>query len=309
MVHEVQRNSQCTAQPCGTLIGDDEDLMEYNAPSPAYALYRAGEAVDAPTAQTSKEQPPLKLGKPALRESVSTSPHHHRDKCDTTYQREKQFKYGGPSNEDENWYADFPASLPFPETFLTQDWESLKIEYDLYRSANQDPKNPTAVFETNIPLDRVRRDRNNDLHRYESGSCFRLPVLSTEVLAMVDRTEIDQMVQKVVEDFNQGNNIETLINDHAPRVFLEKFKTTPSVTKPHDELNEVQFMSDITGTPSPTTVREAVNTTPSKPRPARDSKSNYNTPQRSAAVTPKRVSPAVRRIQRVVDASYNVDCR
>ncbi|KAF2132243.1 hypothetical protein P153DRAFT_364671 [Dothidotthia symphoricarpi CBS 119687] len=194
-----------------------------------------------------------------------------------------------------------------------QDWESRKIDYDLYYSSVPEPKKPNTNVDAIVPLGYVLRNRD-DGHYFESGSRFRLPVVDTDGFAAINGIGTLEKLRKVVDDFNQGSKSQKAIKNHGLRVFLEKFEIAPTVNEEHE---------------SPTSIRQAVNTTPTKSRPARGSISKHSTthsttqevlekqnPPNSptniyspeqALETPKRPSATARRIQRVVAASYGVD--
>ncbi|KAL1796887.1 hypothetical protein ACET3X_005427 [Alternaria dauci] len=160
---------------------------------------------------------------------------------------EHMYKYGGPENEVETWYKNYPASLPFPETFQLADWESIKMDYDLSESVKH-MKAKGKIVETHVPFDHPALQRYKTLPSYESGSHFKLPKPSAIVDKEVNRLGTPESLAKVVQKLNQNNDEVNAEGQYryAPRIFLEKFTVGTQV--------------------DPTTIRHAVNTTPTKLR-------------------------------------------
>ncbi|KAI4620516.1 uncharacterized protein J4E87_007204 [Alternaria ethzedia] len=200
-----------------------EDVPDSYTPSAAQALYRRGDTPDEPHAMPRKQVPA----------------------AETKVRREERFKYGGPNNEPEKWHKNYPASLPFPETFQMAHWESLKIDFDLSESGKK-MKAEGKIVETNIPFDRPELEQYKNLPVYESGSRFKLPIPSAEVQEEISKLGTPGSLEEVVEELNRNDDKVRAGNyKYAPRVFLDKFSA---------------------GTQDPTTIRDAVNTTPVKSR-------------------------------------------
>jgi hypothetical protein len=186
-----------------------EEPREYYTPSAAEALYRKGDGLDEPH---SKPHMPLPATQGPAAERGEDVP------C------QRVFKYGGPDNEVESWYKDYPASLPFPETFQLAHWESLKMNYDISESGRQ-MKADGQIVETNISFDHPALQRYKTLPPYESGSRFKLPKPSAIVQEEVNRLGTQKSLEKVVQDLNRSSdevNAEGKYR-YTPRIFLEKF--------------------------------------------------------------------------------------
>ena len=210
-----ETNDRRLAQAINYLVeegGSDspaEELREYYTPSAAEALYRKGDSLDEPH---SKPHMPVPATKGPAEERGEDVP------------SERVFKYGGPDNEVESWYKDYPASLPFPETFQLAHWESLKINYDISESGRQ-MKAEGQIIETNVSFDHPALQQYKTLPPYESGSRFKLPKPSAIVEEEVNRLGTQKSLEKVVQDLNRSSdevNAEGKYR-YTPRIFLEKF--------------------------------------------------------------------------------------
>ncbi|KAI4713443.1 hypothetical protein J4E89_002423 [Alternaria sp. Ai002NY15] len=178
-----------------------EEASESDTPSATQALYRRGDTPDEPQAMPPKQVPA----------------------AETKVRREERFKYGGPNNEPEKWHKNYPASLPFPETFQMAHWESLKIDFDLSESGRK-MKAEGKIVETNIPFDRPELEQYKNLPVYESGSRFKLPIASAEVQEEISKLGTPGSLEEVVEEMNQNDDKVRAGNyKYAPRVFLHKF--------------------------------------------------------------------------------------
>jgi hypothetical protein len=193
MVRAVQREYEDAVDTSPDLLGDDDDVPELQLSSPVEALFK-----------TDVEEVPLKTPR-----SVKV-------------QTKRQFRYGGPDNEVEIWHKDSPSSLPFPETIRMQDWESMKIDFDLACSA--DP-NITKPVLKNIPFEHQNLERHDSLGHYESGSRFKLPEIDAADLEMVNQIGSVDKLRRTVSFFNHGTAGET--TDYVPRVYLEKLMVHP----------------------------------------------------------------------------------
>ncbi|KAL5118396.1 hypothetical protein ACEQ8H_003746 [Pleosporales sp. CAS-2024a] len=186
-------------------------------------------------------------------------------------ERERHFAYGADT-EPEYWYRDYPASLPFPETFMMEHWESIKMDFDLNRSKD------AATAETIVRLDTPQMKRYFNLPLYESGSRFTLPKVSDEEREAVSRIGTVLRVREVANKFNEVDQTEGGINDYAPRLFLNKLEVREQWT--------------------PEQLRKAINESPLRsrapPRPPVPSAA------RETPASSSRSSPAFRRISREV---------
>ncbi|KAL6163201.1 hypothetical protein ACJQWK_10792 [Exserohilum turcicum] len=200
----------------------EDQLSEQHSPPPTPALYRIDELPDNIRPKS------LRTGQ----------------KVEEKIQHVRQFHYGGPSNEAENWHSNFPAVLPFPETFQLAHWESLKIDFDISEPGKK-LKADGKVVETNISFDHPALGRYKKLSLYESGSRFKLPTPPKEIADAANRLCTEEELAKHVDSFNRGGEKEELNKDSMPRIFLEKF----SVQKQN----------------GPTDIRRAMNVSPTKP--------------------------------------------
>jgi hypothetical protein len=207
MVRNIQREYKNAAEIDSTPIQSEEE-----------ALYREEES------PTPLPRPAPCPARPKSKALTSRRPGDEED-----VEREREFRYGGPHNELENWHKDFPASLPFPETLLMAHWESLKIDYDLARS-NQD----TSV-ETIVPFDHALLKSYFELSPYESGSRFKLPPVKFATQRSVRDYGHDFQAHKIIKRFNDGQDLkeysEKKGKDYAPRVFLDKVQISHNQCK------------------------------------------------------------------------------
>ncbi|KAF2741564.1 hypothetical protein EJ04DRAFT_583174 [Polyplosphaeria fusca] len=149
--------------------------------------------------------PELKPGKPAEKAIV----------------REKQFAYGGPNNEVEEWHKEFPPTLPFGETLRMQKLESLMIQYDLDESKKRmGKKDADPIVKTNVKYADSELPRK---YAFESGSRFHLTRPNKEVMKALEKNQ-KKVIEEAVLSFNQGGpDKKTQIEkDYAPRIFLDQ---------------------------------------------------------------------------------------
>ncbi|KAF2823583.1 hypothetical protein CC86DRAFT_409487 [Ophiobolus disseminans] len=288
MVLDVQRDYQDAAEEESMQMDSEDYLPEYYAPTAADdALYR-GDTPPPPPPPT----PTPAAGRPPSRALAS-----RRQGSDDNVQREREFIYGGPKNEPENWHKDFPASLPFPETLLMVHWESLKIDYDLSQS-----KKDSGVVDTYISFDHPLLKPYMSLPQYDSGSRFKLPLVSSE-----DQLAVSNMwsLEKAVNAFNKSDQSEGLTKDYAPRISLGKFQLNDN-----QQHHRVVVQNQI---------RRALAASPLKPKVSSSNATrtpNYAsssiTPGAAALAksttgkSPERTGPAVRRITTQVKKSLDV---
>ncbi|KAF2796099.1 hypothetical protein K505DRAFT_4564 [Melanomma pulvis-pyrius CBS 109.77] len=136
---------------------------------------------------------------------------------------EMQWRYGGPKNDMEEHHKNFPASLPFGETLYMQQWESMKIHYDLKQSAARKPNDP-PIF-TNVGYDKVRLPTSKT--PFDSGSRFKLPEAKPEFTKWLD-TQGAGLLKSAAGSFNSGGAHDSHAdNDYAPRIFLEQLIPNP----------------------------------------------------------------------------------
>lgn len=165
------------------------------------ALYRGDSPSSTPTPAPSKRRTSNAL---TPRSPVS----------DEKVERVRSFKYGG-DREIENWYGDYPASLPFPETLMMAHWESMKIDFDINRPED------AATAETIVPLEVPQIQQYFELPLYESGSRFKLPTVSDEDKVAVNKLGTQMDLEKVVNKFFERDQTNGGKKDYVPRLFLE----------------------------------------------------------------------------------------
>lgn len=209
MVLDVQRDYQDATHDELIQLNSEDYLPEPSTPwtvddenSDSDALYRKD---DSPTpSPVSREAPHSTISPPDIRRGGS----------DDDVKRQREFKYGGPNNQVENWHKDFPAS-PFPETIMMAHRESLMIDYDLSR-----PKD-ASIVETDVPFDHPALQAYLNLPQYDSGSRFKLPLVSKENQDLVAHLG---NVEEFLKSYNQNDQSEGLTKDYAPRIALPKFQ-------------------------------------------------------------------------------------
>ncbi|KAH7381703.1 hypothetical protein BKA66DRAFT_586603 [Pyrenochaeta sp. MPI-SDFR-AT-0127] len=228
LVREVRRNFEDAGNEEPIFVENSKDkLSELYTPSAVeHARYKEMDEVEEPL-HTPSGAPLWPKGR----------------KSDDNVPRQREFKYGGPTNEIENWFRDFPASLPFPETLEMAHWESLKIDFDLTYSAK---KVDAGIVETNVPFDHPRLQQYKNLPLYDSGSRFKLPLPNSEDEGRIKQLGTEHKLENAVDMFNEGEGAEATTDDYAPRQFLEKFIVRRQM--------------------SPTAIRRSINITPTKPR-------------------------------------------
>ncbi|KAF2241800.1 hypothetical protein BU26DRAFT_170564 [Trematosphaeria pertusa] len=212
MIREVQADFQRIAEEESSVSLEDTDASIEELLSPE-VLYRGGEddSDDLPVPESSrrpKAPPPQEVSYPKLRDPLK--------KAEV---RETQFLYGGPDNEVEEWHKDFPAMLPFGETLYMQEWESMKINYDLRESAKKSAADASPIVETNVPYDAV--DKARIPTTYESGSRFKLPNIGKPLWSLIKRAARTAMLPNVLDELNTAGSLDEQVKkDYAPRVFL-----------------------------------------------------------------------------------------
>ncbi|KAF2192238.1 hypothetical protein K469DRAFT_307671 [Zopfia rhizophila CBS 207.26] len=149
----------------------------------------------------------------------------------------KQWLYGGPNNEVEEWHKDFPPSFPFGETLHMQRWESEMINHDLEQSAVKRAEaekkrkavskkgktvedNPEdLIVKTNVSYPEPRRKP-----WYESGSRFTLPEVDDEYRTLFEKEAVPRFdLQKNVDDFDRYDEYDLTEKGYTPRVFLNTY--------------------------------------------------------------------------------------
>jgi hypothetical protein len=138
----------------------------------------------------------------------------------------KQYRYGGPDNEAEEWHKNHPNDLSFGENQATQEWASLRIQLDLQQGAMRTPGQEDPIVRNQGSSSAVRY-RAPEAHMYESGTKFTLPPRSEKFQAFIaehpELMEVDDLAP-VVNDFNRGGDEEEELvrKDYGPRAFLGK---------------------------------------------------------------------------------------
>jgi hypothetical protein len=206
LVHDALHDFEEAAKSEPLQLEADENMARYYDPYiDEEALYRASDSSPSPTPRAA-----------AASHSEILAPRHHGS--GDNVQRQREFMYGGPNNEVENWLKDYPNSLPFPDTFLMAHWESLKIDYDLSRPISD------TVMETNVPFTHEQLQPYFHLDQYESGSQFKLPQVSKKDQEAISRYGTGIQIKNVLDNFYRLETTEGGVQGYAPPVFLEKFE-------------------------------------------------------------------------------------
>lgn len=150
------------------------------------------------------------------------------DTLERTGKKDHDFKrtyyYGGLNEQPEIWYQKAPASLPFPETFRMAEWESLRMDWDIYNTG--DMKNSEPVTSNGVSFHDPRIIHHDNRPRFETGSKYKLPAVNSVDMAKVaDYATVDRL-HKVVDIFNQHDDTKNAGGDfkYAPRVSLERLE-------------------------------------------------------------------------------------
>ncbi|KAF1838843.1 hypothetical protein BDW02DRAFT_585649 [Decorospora gaudefroyi] len=249
MVREVKHEYEEAVQEASSPVLESEEseaeLPQYYTSSAAQALYRLEDDVQYPKLRLEDDVQNPKL-------PGSQSKGRGKDGKENV-ESERQFKYGGPNNEVEQWHKNFPAILPFPETIQLAHWESLKIDFDLSESGKRAKANGEVV-ETNVSFEHPALQRYKNLSQYDSGSRFKLPLARKEVQDRISRLSNERSLRTAVDAFNHYMPVEGEKNRYAPHIFLDTFSVgTQDPYVPLDSLTEI---------------RRAIATTPTKPREA-----------------------------------------
>jgi hypothetical protein len=213
MVLKYKRDFNDAVNGSSPQIEDDEEWSDASAPTTSReALYRADTESPTPTPTHS----PVIASRTAKTEA---SARKLLAPINDNVQRVRIFKYGGPRNEAEEWCKEAPPTFPFGETFLMAHWESLKIDYDLAKAAKDG-----GVAETDVPMDHVQLQPYFKLSQYESGSRFRLPLVSNKIQDTVSRYGTADRLSEVVSDLCELDQSGGGPKHYAPRVVLENFQ-------------------------------------------------------------------------------------
>ena len=252
LVREVQSAVPAIDQDISTPENSDTSIEELSSPT---TLHREGEELDCSAAGRQAPHPATlspRLQGPRKAEVIET-----------------QYLYGGPNNEVEEWHKDFPAALPFGETLYMQEWESMKINFDLAESTKSLYADGNPIVTTNVPYEAVEA-RIGTPAQYDSGSRFKIPGKIWRLWDQVKNAAMNNSsLAARVDEFNQGGDPQELENkDYAPRVFLPKVSVEP---KPRSR----SLGSLGTSTPAPDLFPSVVTDCLTGKQPARR---NYNRP-------------------------------
>jgi hypothetical protein len=209
LVHEAQSEVRAINQEISTL--ETSDASELYSPE---ALHREDEEPD-----------PSPAGRHAPRPAMLSPRLQGPRKAEVI---EMQYLYGGPKNEVEEWHKDFPAALPFGETLYMQEWERMKINYDLAESTKNLHVDRDPTVTTNVPYKAVEACIGTPV-QYDSGSRFKIPGRVWTIWDQVKRATMkDSILAGMVDMFNLGGDLQEQENrDYAPRVFLPKVTMEP----------------------------------------------------------------------------------
>jgi hypothetical protein len=160
---------------------------------------------------------------------------------DKNVPREVVWRYGGPKNDPEQYHQNFPASLPFGETLYMQEWESMKIDFDLNAGANRKADDPPVI--TNVSYDKVKLLVGKN--PFDSGSRFKLPEEDSKISKWL-KDDKGELLRKTVHNFNQGGNLKAAEGkDYAPRIWLPKIIVGKQEHFPHARPREASLASRI----------------------------------------------------------------
>jgi hypothetical protein len=169
---------------------------------------------------------------------------------DRNIPREIVWRYGGPKNDPEQYHHKFPASLPFGETLYMQEWESMKIDFDLNASANRKADDSPVITDVNYDNVKLPVGKNP----FDSGSRFKLPEEDPKTSKWL-KDDKGELLRRAVHNFNQGGNLKAAEGkDYAPRIWLPKIvvgeqKPFP-LTRPRDTSLASHGSRDIPPKPS-----------------------------------------------------------
>lgn len=232
-------------------IHDYDEMVEHYATAPEETLRRTGSS-------------------PVTPNSPSARVHTKRGGDDDM---QRPYLYGGSDSNPEIWHKNSPASLLFPKTIRMAEWESLKTRWDIATTGDMESKDPVAL--NGVSYNHPDLEHLNYLSQFESGSRFTLPVVDPTVEAKVNDFCTLAKLTKAVDAFSQSNDcrIPDGEYEYAPRVFLERLEVGQQAS-PTDRQSP-QFVSPAYALADRTIVindvREALNTTPSKPNQASSS--------------------------------------
>jgi hypothetical protein len=205
LVIDVRRDFDNATEEESLDMESDDELTQVDGPIAPH--YEAVIRVDSPS--------PTPTPAPSTRQThKALTP--RRPGTENNDQRERSFKYGSDS-EMENWYKDYPASLPFPETLMMAHWDSLKIDYDLNR-----PKD-AATVETVVTVENPQIKQYFKLPQFESGSQFKLPAVSNNDQVAINKLGTQTHLKTVVDKFYRRDQTNGGNKDYVPRLFLERF--------------------------------------------------------------------------------------
>jgi hypothetical protein len=110
-----------------------------------------------------------------------------------------------------------------------QEWESMKIDYDLAESAKRLHDDDNPIVDSNVPYGSVEA-RFGSLKQYDSGSRFKIPAkVWTEWERVKEAAEGNScLVEAAVVKFNKGGDFHDQVQkDYAPRIFLPQVSMEP----------------------------------------------------------------------------------
>jgi hypothetical protein len=286
LIIEVMDEYDNAAQEQSLNLDSNEDLAEIYTPT-AYedveALYRGA---------SSDLESPSPAPAPRVRGTSKTLASRSPGTEDNI-ERERKYKYGR-TGENEMWYKDFPAILPFPETLMMAHWESLKIDFDLNH-----PKE-AATAETIVPLEHYQLQPYFELPQYESGSRFKLPHVSEEDHIAIQKLGTAVNLRKAVDKYFEVNQTDDKNAKHAPRVFLQKLNVgyQRKFNHSHQRLSRAyEFLGAPDQYVTPEQIRASLASSPTKSRTAPLSISNAEKTKKIAKTAAYASPPKVRVVE------------
>ncbi|OAG10402.1 uncharacterized protein CC84DRAFT_483388 [Paraphaeosphaeria sporulosa] len=242
LVREVQNDGQA--------INDEESSLEVVNESSVEVLYKGTEndsdihpypkipGVTLPPQSTIKTKTTPGSGVPSENQAQVRFASDIRTSGDDDV-REKQFLYGGPSNDPEVWYKRSAPLLHIGESPYMERWESWKAVRDLAkgRGKSLDELESPPVF---------KRD-----NMYDSGSKYKLPATVANEWSQNEkqRAKLQKLWRAAAEWFNIGRRLSPLKappegKDYAPRMTLPLIgeiniksfaRSTPLVSEGHED--------------------------------------------------------------------------
>lgn len=194
----------------------------------------------------------------------------------------KQWRYGGPNNEPEEYHKDYLPRFPYSETFHMQDWISEERERKPWSIVTDDPimNNGSDCSKA----EDLQKDSNDRV--YESGSRFTFPKINKRKLEF-----FPEYLDNAVCDFNNGDAEEKKKKDYAPRIFLEKIKVHTDHSIRGEQKQTVKSHPNLPTGNKSIASRQANQATSSSSAHIPSKSSSRRAPSLRVMVLPKKATP------------------